>query len=117
MGTVGSEYDDYMNLLQRFIQSALPADEFQLQYLNMFKQESRHVSDPLFDLLDRLFGDVDAFCRDPFARRERCAAHPGFYLDESGLRLRVVQAAEALRALQRNAPTTRGSSGSTGGAD
>lgn len=102
MSAVGSEYNDYISLLQRFIQGDLPADEFQLQYLNMFKQETRRLSGPLFELLDRLFGDVDAFCGDLAARKELEATHSGFYLDESELQLRVVQAAEALRALQRH---------------
>lgn len=116
MSTVGSEYNDYISLLQRFIQGDLPADAWQRQYLNMFKQETRCLSEPLFELLDRLFGDVDSFCGDPTARKELEATYPGFYLDESELRLRVVQAAEALRALQRSALTGE-SSGSTGGAD
>lgn len=112
MSVVGSEYEKYGKLLQRFIQGDLSADEFQLRYLDMFKQEGGRLSEPLFELLDRLFGDVDAFCGDPNVLEELEAAHPGFYLDESELRRRVVDAAEALRVLERNAPT--GESGTTG---
>lgn len=105
MGAVGNEYNDYIGIVQRFIQGDLPVDEFQLQYLNMFKDETRRLSDPLFELLDRLFGDVDAYCGDPATRKELNATHPGFYLDESELRLRAMHAVEGLRALQRNATT------------
>ena len=97
MGTV---YDDYGLLLQDFIDARISADEFQSRYLGMFKNDDRSLSEPLFGLLDKLFGDVDAFCADPTVRTELQAIHPGFYLDEGQLRQRVVQAAEQLRALK-----------------
>lgn len=98
---MGSEYEDYGSLLNRFIQHRMSADEFQIAYLKLFKNERRQLDEALFDVLDTLFGDVDAFSSEPTIRAELEAQKPGFYLDEAKLRQRVVYAFERLEALKR----------------
>lgn len=78
-------YVGYGLLLERFLNREISVEEFQARYLERFKNEPRQLPEPLFELLDGLFGDVDAFSSDS----ELIAENPGFYLDEAGLRERV----------------------------
>jgi hypothetical protein len=100
---MSSVYQDYGLLLKQFLQGEMSAEEFQIAYLHQFKNESRQFDEALFEVLDTLFGDVDAFCADPDKRAELDAQIPGFYLDESELRQRVAHASEQLAALQQDA--------------
>ena len=63
------------------------AIEFQHAYLGKFKMETERLDDTSFDLLDRLFGDVDAYTSDQGLLDE----NPSHYLDETCLRTRVEQ--------------------------
>lgn len=87
---------DYELLLEQFLSGAMPVDKFQAIYLDRFKNE-RQLDESLFELLDELFGDVDAFTTDP----QLLAENPSFYLDEAGLRQKVRQAAARLSDLKR----------------
>ena len=49
---------------------AIDVRTFESSYLKMFKNESAHLSDTAFTVLDQLFADVDAFCADPLLRGE-----------------------------------------------
>lgn len=81
---------EYGVLLDQFLNQEISVEEFQEKYLERFKNERRQLAEPLFELLDGLFGDVDAFSSDP----QLIAEDPGYYLDEMGLReiVRVVAA-------------------------
>jgi hypothetical protein len=87
---------DYERLLEQFLSGAMPVEEFQATYLDRFKNEGQ-LDEPLFELLDELFGDVDSFTTDP----QLLAENPSFYLDEAGLRHKVRQAAVRLSDLKR----------------
>jgi YD repeat-containing protein len=87
---------DYERLLEQFLGEAMPVEEFQVTYLDRFKNEGL-LDEPLFELLDELFGDVDSFTTDP----QLLAENPSFYLDEAGLRQKVRQAAVRLSDLKR----------------
>ncbi|MDT4291663.1 colicin immunity domain-containing protein [Methylomonas sp. MO1] len=76
---------DYQLLLDQFLYNEISAEEFQRKYLDRFKNEMRHLEDPLFVLLDELFGDVDAFAMDPLLLAE----NPKYNIDEQGLRDKV----------------------------
>ena len=93
-------YKDYGILLQSFLAGASSAEDFQRAYLDLFKNESRKLDDFLFEILDELFGDVDAFCADPDLLTKLAVAKPGFYLDEKALREKVAQASQRLVKLQ-----------------
>jgi hypothetical protein len=90
-------YAEYGMLLDRFLSGAMTVEEFQVTYLDRFKTEERPLDEPLYQLLDELFGDVDAFGTDP----KLFVEHPDFYLDENGLREKVRRAAARLLTLNR----------------
>jgi len=94
-------YTDYGLLLHGFLSGASSAEDFQRAYIDCFKNESRALDDSLFEILDELFGDVDAFCADPDLLAELVVAKPGFYLDEKALREKVAQASQRLAKLQK----------------
>ncbi|EHR71160.1 hypothetical protein BurJ1DRAFT_2324 [Burkholderiales bacterium JOSHI_001] len=87
---------EYARLLEQFLSGAVPAEEFQRAYLGRFKNEQRSLEEPLFEVLDELFGAVDAYTGDPLLLAEQ----PAFYLTEDGLRAQVVRAAGRLSALR-----------------
>jgi Bacterial self-protective colicin-like immunity len=90
-------YADYGLLLDRFLSCAMSVEEFQMTYLDCFKNETRRLDEPLFELLDGLFGDADSFCMDP----QLLAENPEFYLDEARLREKVQQAASRLSEMTK----------------
>lgn len=81
--------DDYIQLIDAFLDGRIEVLEFESRYLAMFKTEHRPMSEETFRILDRLFADVDAFCADPTLRDEHD-------LDEEGLRQATSQARRAL---------------------
>ena len=74
----------------------MTAEEFQLAYLDKFKSETRTFDEDLFELLDGLFADVDAFGSDPKILAVLQAERPGCYLDEQSLRNRVSEVSQRL---------------------
>ncbi|MCC6504632.1 MAG: hypothetical protein IT475_04220 [Aquimonas sp.] len=90
-------YTDYELLLNRFLEGEQSAEEFQHVYLARFKGEERKLDEPFFELLDGLFGDVDAFTTD----QELIADNPGFYLNEVALREKVYLVLKQLVRLQQ----------------
>jgi hypothetical protein len=87
---------DYELLLEQFLSGEIPVEEFQATYLNRFKDEGQ-MDEELFELLDKLFGDVDSFTTDLKLRTQ----NPHFYLDEAQLRQRVRQTAARLAKMKR----------------
>ena len=84
--------DKYIELITRFVARKIAAADFERAYLDVFKSEKESLSAEDFDVLDRLFSDVDAYCGDPTLRGPED-------LDEQQLREKC---AEALAALARN---------------
>lgn len=91
---------EYGVLMNRFLNREISPEDFQQAYLARFKNEIREMDEPLFELLQEVFGDVDAFCADPKLLSDLLAKHPGFYLDEMALREKVGRAAKRLAELQ-----------------
>ena len=48
----------------------MKADEFEVVFLRLYKADPTAWPADVFDVLDRFFGDVDAFCSDPALRDE-----------------------------------------------
>jgi len=78
--------DRYKPMLERFISGESSADEFETRFLSYFKSDKNQVVGDEFDVLDRLFADVDEYVGDPDLR----AAGRG--IDENELRSRARQA-------------------------
>lgn len=85
--------DAYKSLLASFLAGSLSANEFCSVYIDRFKGEDE-LSEKVFELLDELFGDVDAFTTDS----NLLAPRPDFYLDEAQLRKKVQVALDRLAA-------------------
>jgi len=62
--------DKYVTLIRRFLDHRMSAEDFERQYLNLFKNETAWMTIAEFSPLERLFIAVDAFCPDPTLRSE-----------------------------------------------
>lgn len=76
----------------------MSADEFESLYLFMFKNDQAAYQEEVYQVLDDLFADVDAYCSDPSLRQPND-------LDEHQL---LQEARKALHALEQ----LRGQTGS-----
>ena len=83
----------YAVLLHYFVVEIISADEFEILFLRLYLSDSTKWSPEQFDLLDRLFGDVDTYCGDDELRD----AVDG--LDGATLRQRASSTLDALAAL------------------
>jgi hypothetical protein len=57
--------ESYTALLAELVGGKMSAATFETSYLQKFKNELVQLPQPIFEELDRLFGDVDAYCADP----------------------------------------------------
>jgi len=80
----------YIKLLKDFVNNKISSDEFESQFMEIFKKEKLFDSEREFQILDKLFGDVDAYCSDS------ALFDPEFDIDEAQLRLSVKQALKEL---------------------
>ena len=104
---MNSVQDEYIQLLSSFVDGRITAAEFESEHLTRFKAETRPLDEPSFGILDRVFGDVDAFCGDDDLYRELVAQKPGWYLNADELRSRVATALRELMAI-RNRSASEG---------
>src|SRR5262245_447492 len=66
MGSESSKYaEGFRDLIERFLRRDIEPHLFEQQFLDMFKKEPADLDEDVFQVLGRLFGDVDAFCADP----------------------------------------------------
>lgn len=87
----------YANLMRDFVSERITAQEFETQYLKKFKGEKRSLDEWTYQILDQVFGHVDAFCGDDLLRKDLESKYPGEQLSAEQLRLKV---AEALARLE-----------------
>ena len=57
--------EQYTVLIREFLDGAIDAQEFESRFLEKFKNETTVLPAEIFEVLDGLFGAVDAFCPDP----------------------------------------------------
>ena len=57
--------EKYIKLLQNFAGRKINADEFEQRFLQLFKGDNNLQPGREFQILDKLFADVDAYCSDP----------------------------------------------------
>jgi len=87
----------YTRLITEFVDGKLDAAAFSGRYLDTFKRETVTLPEQVFDVLDGLFGDADAFTDD----RDLLAGNPEFHVDAATLKRRAVEAIDALARFQR----------------
>jgi hypothetical protein len=59
---------EYIQLIQLFINPAISAGEFERRYLRMFKDDPTIRPEAEYDVLNRLFSDLDVYLPDPGLR-------------------------------------------------
>jgi hypothetical protein len=67
-----------MELIKSYIDGEITSSQFETAYLKLFKEEKRIPPADIYEILNKLFTDVDAFCADPKLRN-------AFSLDERQL--------------------------------
>jgi Bacterial self-protective colicin-like immunity len=60
----------YGILLRLFVDGQMAAEEFEVVFLALYKNDPADWPGEIFDVLDRLFGDVDDFVADDRLRAE-----------------------------------------------
>jgi Bacterial self-protective colicin-like immunity len=89
--------EKYTSLLQDYVSKTIDANEFESKFLKLFKSDESFRPQKEFDILDRLFSDVDAYCKDPELLRK---LDPRFNIGEAELRKRAERALLELKSLQ-----------------
>lgn len=86
----------YKKLIEDFLTEKITVDVFEFRYLQSFKDDSfgdTPEDEILYEILNELFLDVDAYCGDPTLRGEDD-------LDEPQLRQKAQEALSALNSLK-----------------
>lgn len=83
----------YAVLLRLFVDDRISPDELEVVFLRLYKADPTAWSDPIFDVLDRFFAEVDDYCPDPALRD---GVHD---LDGDELRRRAQIALECLQSI------------------
>jgi hypothetical protein len=79
----------YISLIQKFFVGDITVAQFEYLYLDMFKNENEELPEDVYEVLNTLFLDVDAYCEDPSLRVEGD-------LDEESLRVSAKVALDKL---------------------
>lgn len=58
----------YLSLIRNFIEGAISAPEFEHYYLRTFLADDRVLPQDIYEVLQKLFTDVDAYCQDASIR-------------------------------------------------
>lgn len=62
--------EKYILLISQFVAGEITTPQFEASYLRMFKNETENLPEDIYDVLNNLFLDVDAYCGDPDLRDE-----------------------------------------------
>jgi len=65
---VDKKCEKYAVLIERFVSGEISASEFEVSYLDAFKNEDFGFDQDVYEILNFLFSDVDAYCSDPDLR-------------------------------------------------
>ncbi len=63
-----STIEKYILLITQFVLDEITASQFEMLYLEMFKDEMDGLPEDIYDVLNNLFSDIDAYCGDPDLR-------------------------------------------------
>jgi hypothetical protein len=89
----------YIQVIRDYLAAKIDGQTFLLRYLKMFKQETNDFDERTFQILDKLFADIDRFEPDSKLLSElRRDAPSGSYLDEAELRDLVITARNELES-------------------
>lgn len=60
--------DQYVSVIREFLARQISAAEVGAQYTDMFQKQPHGLPEDVFNVLERLFLDLDTFCPDPSLR-------------------------------------------------
>jgi hypothetical protein len=80
---------DYKNLVNDFVSRRIPPKQFEKEYLEMFKSDPAIRSKEVYNILNEIFLDLDAYQDDPALLGKRD-------IDEAKLRRRVEHGLKSL---------------------
>jgi hypothetical protein len=86
------DISSYITLIESYLTRQISPTEFESKYLRLFKDEKRIPPTQIYEALNRLFSEVDAFCSDPSLRN-------GASIDENELRERANRVYQELKRL------------------
>ena len=61
---MSSRFARYTSIIKAFVAHSIDVETFERSYLEMFKNEKVAFPSDVFEILDGLFADIDAFCPD-----------------------------------------------------
>src|SRR5690349_10907561 len=61
---------EYIDLIESYTKGHISPSEFESRFLRMFKEEKRIPPPQVYQILNKLFTDVDAYCSDPALRNQ-----------------------------------------------
>lgn len=62
------ELEAYFELMESFESGQISAEDFEANYLALFKSDKRFFQEDVFKILNQLFSDVDMFASNPEIR-------------------------------------------------
>ena len=89
------QLDPYLELLTSFLSRSTDVSDFEARYLELFKHDDVIRPEEVFNVLDSLFADIDAYSPSP----------AGDELDEEQLHRRASEAYDRLCAYVRADPS------------
>ncbi len=89
---------EYENLIERFLNGIISVKEFERAYIDKYTNDNEPKKEDLFQILDWLFFQVDAFTDLPMEPGD----NPEDYINEEQLRESAAETLQALRALKES---------------
>ncbi len=62
--------EKYVVLITKFVEGTISAPQFESSYLDMYKAETEELPENIYNVLNSLFLDTDAYCADDELRDE-----------------------------------------------
>ncbi len=91
-----SAAEPYEHLMDKFMSGSLPTKAFERAYIDTFTDDSTIWPEELYQILNEVFLDVDAYFPDPSFWND-------LIIGEDELRRRVARSLEALRSVRLSA--------------
>lgn len=88
--------EEYAALMREFVTGSISAPEFERRYLKKFKSEQRPLDEWTYQILDEVFGHVDAYTSDEAVYQQVAADNPGWPLTARQLKEKVGEAVARL---------------------
>lgn len=93
--TAGNIKEEYLQLINSFLEDKIGANEFSLKYLHKMKSDNRTFGDDLYDILQKMFDEANSYTDNP----EIYYSNPDFYLTDSELKIRAKEIFNKLKKL------------------